>query len=1454
MHIRTVLTVAMLVAAAPDGRLCAAAPGPTGQLFIFEGRNTPGRALAGEADAYFCGADAQHTYRLALGPDAMRLDRLDGPQAHRLAERKGMRWPPTFELAIRRAGRGIVVALDGVALIRTEDAAYAGKNMAARAGAAAVQLKPVRAQRLGPVVFNDNFMRAEVVGQWKPQSGYWELSGMKAATFSPNPFTIFARFPKSPVLAALYEGRTRRYTGIGVRVSYRDGRAHIIAVHPGSPAEAAGLHAGDVIAKIDGETAIGTSRDDIVERILGRPGTTVKLVVRRAFGFRQRDREVVVKRKEIDLDRVDTDLAIQPAHYAKESLATAGHYFWGDYTFEASARFLGGGMGLAFAVRDAQHYWLFEWSDALRLVRVWDGERKVLAERPGAAGAGQHYALKVQIDGEQVAAFVDDAPALRATCPELSWGGIGLWASEGRGVYYDDVRVLDTSRFQPRPRRLTMSSTFANDRYMRKWANPKEDWVRSFGAYWYRYPLPGRVRLSYTPRSPYESFEMEARAQPRKPNSGYTLKVQNRTAKPTDCQATLARGGKVLTSATGLDAGLKWELSLDRGKVLARAGGKAVMEYEDPEPLAGDAVRLAVAAPSRCEVASPDVLDYAFEHMPVDWTLAGGRWGMMNRWICTPKWSWFGGRSKQLAAVWHKCAFEGDIAVDAFFGFEMAAFRRNLGYERPECFGLTICADGGSFASGYTLLMGADGNTVTRLYRKGKVVARASSKAALFDPPRRRQRGDLDVHHDWFLVQLRRRGSKLAITRNGKLALQYDDPDPLPGGKIAFWTINNGILLARTRLAATRVRRPEFEPPRRVEFNDGQWTNVYDGAVAARVAPLDDGYRVTSLGAGPMAVRSLAAPVDAVEQPVLSFDYRVSPGTRIDLYFDLDDVAHRIRLTGPAWDRHDPLAIGEVAGARADGQWHTAEFPLLAALRTHYPDADALQVDRFTFGNFHDTQEGLAGLACNGAGCSYEFRRFKLGARDEAARPEVASVVAPYEGEDKSEAFAFHFRDPSGRGLDASRAWVSVDGRKLRPPAHGWPLSPTGDVLSADLAASGVTLRDGQTIAVEVGGVRSRGGRAMMRPYRIRWRYDRRRDTVAPVVQRIRTKRAPVVFDFESKTAGLRATVRGASAGHRARAAWLGRSTIRPYAGSYSLLALSTRWAYEFGGVIDCSIDAGQYPLMTLHYWLPHTSTAFALSGELGDDRLTLASAGVGSAAWRFAAKDVFAAVLKGRAPTRMVYRLSALRFTSRPKSPTGRPGSADAFYIDDLAFWPVLGRDELDLQWDACDLGGIQARRCSLDRSPATRPTTAQAPATFATVGDGLVYFHVQVQDGAGNWSEVRHQPLLLDLTPPSVRSVEASAGMLVFKFFETRGLDPTSVQVQVGDMAFKVDNDHMWYDQALRELKLRLADRAKRVFAGRPTVGVRMVSAADFARNALVGTRSWRWRKGQAGRLEAE
>lgn len=93
-----------------------------------------------------------------------------------------------------------------------------------------------------------------------------------------------------------------QYQGIGVWVDFRDGEIVVISAMPGSPAEEAGLVAGDVVESADGHPLAGLSSEDALSLVRGPDGSFVSLVVRRAeTGARD---TVQVQRRSIPLHSV----------------------------------------------------------------------------------------------------------------------------------------------------------------------------------------------------------------------------------------------------------------------------------------------------------------------------------------------------------------------------------------------------------------------------------------------------------------------------------------------------------------------------------------------------------------------------------------------------------------------------------------------------------------------------------------------------------------------------------------------------------------------------------------------------------------------------------------------------------------------------------------------------------------------------------------------------------------------------------------------------------------------------------------------------------------------------------------------------------------------------------------------------------------------------------------------
>jgi carboxyl-terminal processing protease len=100
------------------------------------------------------------------------------------------------------------------------------------------------------------------------------------------------------------------FGGLGIEIGIRDGVLTIIAPIDGTPAEKAGLKAGDKIVKIDGGLTRGLKLTEAVKKLRGKPGTKVALTVLREGEGKLLDFTItrnIIKIKSVKLAKVLTD-------------------------------------------------------------------------------------------------------------------------------------------------------------------------------------------------------------------------------------------------------------------------------------------------------------------------------------------------------------------------------------------------------------------------------------------------------------------------------------------------------------------------------------------------------------------------------------------------------------------------------------------------------------------------------------------------------------------------------------------------------------------------------------------------------------------------------------------------------------------------------------------------------------------------------------------------------------------------------------------------------------------------------------------------------------------------------------------------------------------------------------------------------------------------------------------
>ncbi|MBI2200889.1 MAG: hypothetical protein HYU43_03005, partial [Armatimonadetes bacterium] len=738
------------------------------------------------------------------------------------------------------------------------------------------------------------------------------------------------------------------------------------------------------------------------------------------------------------------------------ALTTSGFWFWHDYAMRCAVRPGGDslGCGIALYAQGPSDMILFRWKrrnpreedeprhvqGALELLLVHDGEERLLASQEAWLDPSQWYELAAGVCEGQVCAFVDGIRLFQVSCPEATLGGIGLWALDG--ALFDDVEAKsfspgllaapknDPDEFLERlfgHRRVVVGERFARDALMQEWANAQGEWVSRpdpRGQLLWHIGLFGpRVRLrwdcSWKPGAIPDPVLWAMTTDGRDLSSGYLLRLGPETL--------LLRGDRTLGRGT-LPAQIEsLEWTRQDGRHTLRANGQTVLSAEDAEPAGAGKVGLLLPGTSglildagRLTADSPACHDTTFGTAPVDWRAAAGVWDITSRWICTPKWSWFGGLSHEAAVIWSKRAFLGDQVIDLHSAV-MMDFGAAGGYRRLGDINLSFCADGASLGSGYTLMYGGFNNTRTCLWRQGEVVAERSDR--LYPD---KSRG---AHKNWYNLRAEKMGPSVRFYLADELILEYRDPQPLPGGHVALWTWDGGMMIPRVRIYA----ESEMTPPRETLFAAPDASPGSADEYRSREARIrDETGRACLRFVNPQSGGdfSSALPIgefDALKTGVLSFDYRIPAEARLHLYLEANGRDFYVALNGPETpSEHAIRQATEVSGRRinvsaltgrvrrparlaslpisADDCWHHAEIELADLLRPFFPRASAIRVRGVHLANWCNADYLMCGLTGNPAGCTLFLDDVRCRRGASAAVAGAAGAAAAPEPSDSYEA------------------------------------------------------------------------------------------------------------------------------------------------------------------------------------------------------------------------------------------------------------------------------------------------------------------------------------------------------------------------------------------------------------------------------------------------------------------
>jgi len=848
--------------------------GPRGREFNIIAEVT-GRGQNPGARIFFAVQDEDNCYRLDMTGKSIRFLKVEFGVETPIGTVSSDGLPPekTSNILIKRRRQTMTAALNGKVVAEAYDKSFTTGSIGVGVNGQTAEFgKDLRSYVCGEIHFLDSFMTVKADG-WEPVSGTWSLLESATPTMSANPFQYAGRRAgRAPAISTPSQKAFLNWDNYAVQVSVRDvngaaagwsgrennnpqrrlvrvrnGQETVLASQPGGyvpevwyrlRVEVTGTTAKafiddtEVLAADDDyltggsvalytESTTGTTFDDLAVYDMG-------------YGFFEDRFLRPCRGKWLELGgrwTVENNTMIGVAQRAAK--AVSGDPRWFDYSLAATITPPEtGAAGLAFYHQDELNYYLYRLqAGGEREIILYDeGDRKILASLNHPVDGAEH--TEISVDGGLIRLKINGQQVIETFDTSLREGRIGLYAEETTAVF---AAVKVTTPPPPEPVETISDEVFETESQMEVFASDQRDWIpagqpdaqrRNWS--WYRVNLYGdvSVALSMPEGQPAgTSFEIALCAQSAtpatgRPDSGYALRV----SKTDSWQLSITREGRELarTVSAQEDAPVRIEFSRKGSFLFARLDRKLELWAKDEHPLDGTRAGYAAAGtvPEKLqpEVFCSNLLNYTFGRSPVDWRRAAGDWEVTSRWSCDSRWAWFCGDARGGPAIaWNKYGFKGDFSIEFCGAIKMDASRgRQYDYARD--MNVTVAADGNDLTTGYSFVFGGWNNRLTALARGTEIAAKPQQTDRLAFTHTGQE------HRRWYYHKIERQGDTLRWYVDGMLAVEYTDPQPLEGDRIALWFYDIGVIVARVRISAQEIAG--YEHPDSV--SDAQPKTIYD--------------------------------------------------------------------------------------------------------------------------------------------------------------------------------------------------------------------------------------------------------------------------------------------------------------------------------------------------------------------------------------------------------------------------------------------------------------------------------------------------------------------------------------------------------------------------------------------------------------------------------------------------
>jgi len=822
-------------------------------------------------------ADSERHYRAEIGWNGSRLFRVEGGMAIPIGRGSSDGLPESgkAEIVIKRRSTLLAIVVNGRVVSQAYDDLYSRGKIGVGVKGSGINITKLTRQPFAKVVFMSDFMKhSKEAKSFVDIGGTWEVRTLENPARSANAFSYVGKGTPAKPAGSVSGGWSwddyefnvsARHTGgrIGIYFYYRDtknyylfrwgprgskvGRKELIKCRNGKRTVVARAKGGYILRQwyrlgaeiLDGVAVVLIDGHEVLRHhdrdlAFGKIGLYTEDPVGTTF-----DDVYVAGKRFLDDDFSGEPILWQELGgkwhltgegtsraYASTSTGPAkviaGDVRWRDYTLAADLTPpKRGAAGLCLHYLDeVNHYWVrLEADGTLKLGRIIETRRKLLAETtlPDELAGKPMLRLSASYSDGIIRVAAADRTLIEVWDASITTGKVGL-LNDSSEVKFDNVRVDFPETPHPV---LTYNRVFKTERSMQGWAAPQSDWLASrfigpeagdSNTQWHRGDFFGDVDLDTALKQPEAeawTASLLISADRPQPDRGYRLQL----VKSSPMILRLLRAGEEVMTKKLEGEGIPKRVKLSRrGRfVFGYLDDELKLHFRDDAPLRGSMIAVrengATFVRDDMKVTCPNVSSFTFSQAPSDWRVAGGEWEVAKRWECDKRWSWFRGGSKSgIAAIWHKGHFAGDVTVEFCAAVQMDS-KRGRGYSHARDMNATICSDGRDMTSGYAFMLGGYGNTLTCITRNGKIVA--STKGITLP-------ASISMHRQWWYVKIDRKGPRLRFFVDNKLILEYLDPEPLTGDRVALWTYKDALMVARVRVSAentSKFEQPDFDPP-----------------------------------------------------------------------------------------------------------------------------------------------------------------------------------------------------------------------------------------------------------------------------------------------------------------------------------------------------------------------------------------------------------------------------------------------------------------------------------------------------------------------------------------------------------------------------------------------------------------------------------------------------------------